>query len=527
MKTTIRLNRVLIFLFVGLSVATHVLADAYPRAVLSDNPVGYWRFEEDAGSSKAVNSASSGQSLDGGSHNVVFGATSATPALGRAAAFSGQSDSPGYIDLGNSPALMLQGDMAIEWWQYMADDPTAEDRAIIAWAGPGEASAEDVLYEVVLRYGEEQAQEKNPRPRFVTGHEYGRDVNVRIASRTPAQPNRWYHVVILRDAAARTIRYYINGMPAGEVQNYGDGHENPQGGRAAGAAIGRLGRFDRRYFHGYLDEVAVYDQLLSDERIMAHYRAALQGSDRSHSPLVVAHRGVHRFAPENTAVSYRQAIEAGAPIVELDLHRSKDGVIILMHDDTLERTTDGVGNVNDMTLQQLKTLDAGSWKDAKYAGERVPTLQEIAEICKGKTVMMLDLKDPVRGDEIAPVIGKAGIKPDRVIVAPWKVEQASGLAPYLPDTPMILLHSQLPDGYDTDSDAFFESLKGMGFSGFSLNWTHLTQTFVDDAHRHGMEVYTWTINNPEDISGAALMGVDGVITDDPAATAAHIDQVRD
>ncbi|MEZ6193818.1 MAG: glycerophosphodiester phosphodiesterase [Phycisphaerales bacterium] len=92
---------------------------------------------------------------------------------------------------------------------------------------------------------------------------------------------------------------------------------------------------------------------------------------------------------------------------------------------------------------------------------------------------------------------------------------------------MILLHSRIPSGYATDGDAFFEGLKRMGFSGFSLKWMHLSQAFVDDAHRHGMKVHTWTLNDPEDISGAALMGIDGVITDDPAATAALIARIRD
>ena len=529
-----RLSRLAVAVIAGttsagcLSATEPVIASGagYAESVLADKPIGYWRFEENDTSTGAINSAPGNTPINGVYHNVNLGSPSATMALGSSAGFSGNAAVPSYIDLDSDDALMLRGDLTIEWWQNMTSSD-AEDRAVIAWASRGESADTNVLYEMVLRYSDEQKQERYPRPQFVLGHEYGEGVNVRVPSRTLAHPDRWYHVAVVRDADERTIQYYINGLPAGEAQNYGEGHENPSGGEAAGVTIGKLGRFNSRYFQGYLDEVALYDHTLSAERIMAHYRAALNGSSKEHRPQVVAHRGNHRFAPENTLVSYKQALEAGAPIVELDLHRSKDGVIVLMHDDTLERTTNGTGNVNDMTLEQLKALDAGSWKDAKYAGERVPTLEELAELCKGKTVMMLDLKDPVRGDEIAPVLKRVGIESDQVIVAPWETDQAAGLKPYLPDTPMILLHSRIPAEYATNGDAFFEGLKRMGFSGFSLRWMHLSQTFVDDAHRHGMKVHTWTLNDPEDISGAALMGIDGVITDDPAATTACLAQIRD
>jgi glycerophosphoryl diester phosphodiesterase len=499
--------------------------DGYADVVLADRPVGYWRFEEDASSEVAVSSAAGSESVNGTYHNVTLGNKSATPALGSAAGFTADLEDKSYVDLGSPQALMLRGDLTIEWWQYATHDDT-KDRAIICWARPGESSGDNVLYEMVLRYSREQKGEKYPRPQLALGHEYGGGKNVRVSSMAVTHPNKWYHVVAVRDAHAKTIRYYINGLPSGEPQSYSEAHDNPQGGEAGGAAIGRLGRFDRRYFKGLLDEVAIYDHTLSEERVMAHYRAALGKADGSNRVQVVGHRGNNRFAPENTLVSYAQAIQLQTPIVEMDLHRSKDGVIVLLHDDTLDRTTNGSGRVTGKTLAQLKELDAGLWKDPRYAGETIPTLQEIAELCKGRAIMMLDLKDPVTGDEIAEVLTRTGIAEDQIIVAPWKAEQASGLRPYLPDAPMVLLHSKPPSAY-TGDDSFFEDMKAMGFNGFSLKWMHLPKTFVDAAHRHGMQVHTWTVNRPEDISGAILMGIDGIITDDPAATAAYVARVMD
>lgn len=500
--------------------------DGYVDAVLADQPVGYWRFEEEAASEVAASSAADSESLNGTYHNVSLGNKSATPALGSAAGFTADTEDTSYIDLGSPGVLMLRGDLTIEWWQYATHDDT-EDRAIICWAGSGESSGDNVLYEMVLRYSKEQKEEKYPRPQLALGHEYGNGKNVRVRSQAVTHPHKWYHVVAVRDAQARSIRYYINGLPSGEPQSYSEKHDNPQGGESAGAAIGRLGQFDRRYFQGLLDEIAIYNHTLTAERVMAHYRAALGKTDGSNRVQVVGHRGNNRFAPENTLVSYEQAIqEARAPIVEMDLHRSKDGVIILLHDDTLDRTTNGSGEVWDRTVAELKELDAGLWKDPKYAGETIPTLQEIAELCKGRAIMMLDLKDPVRGDEIAEVLSLTGIPQDQIIVAPWKADQAPGLKPYLPDAPMILLHSKPPSAY-TGDDSFFEDMKAMGFSGFSLKWMHLPKTFVDAAHRHGMKVHTWTINDPEDISGAILMGIDGIITDVPEAAAGYVAQILD
>ena len=498
--------------------------DGYADAVLADQPVGYWRFEEETASAVAVSSAV-GSEVDGTYHNVTLGNPSATPALGSAAEFTADAEDTSYIDLGSPDELMLRGDLTVEWWQYTTHND-ADARAIICWASPGEASDDNVLYEMMLRYSDEQKAAKYPRPQLALGHEYGSGKNVRVYSQAVTHPHKWYHIVAVRDAQAKTIRYYINGLPSGEPQSYSPTHENAEGGESAGAAIGRLGQFDRRYFKGLLDEVAIYDHTLTEERVMAHYRAALGARDESTRVQVVAHRGNNRYAPENTLVSYEQALAAQAPIVEMDLHRSKDGVIVLLHDDTLERTTNGSGHVKDMTVAELKTLDAGLWKAPEYAGETIPTLQEIAELCKGRTIMMLDLKDPVRGDEIAAVLASTGIAEDQIIVAPWKADQAPDIKPYLPDAPMVLLHSKPPSAY-TGDDAFFEDMKAMGFSGFSLKWMHLPKTFVDAAHRHGMKVHTWTINDPEDISGAILMGIDGIITDVPEAASACVAQILD
>lgn len=109
--------------------------------------------------------------------------------------------------------------------------------------------------------------------------------------------------------------------------------------------------------------------------------------------IVIAHRGNSCCAPARTIEPIRQAIDLGVDMIELDVRGSRDGVPVIIHNSTVDETTDGTGAVSSMDLTQLKKLDAGSWKDKKYTGERIRTLVEALEYSRGKVNLSLDLKD--------------------------------------------------------------------------------------------------------------------------------------
>lgn len=109
-------------------------------------------------------------------------------------------------------------------------------------------------------------------------------------------------------------------------------------------------------------------------------------------PIVVGHRGNVKFAPENTLPAFEAAIEHGADLLEIDVRETKDGVLVIMHDDTVDRTTDGSGLVADLTLAEIKQLDAGSWFDPKFKGTTVPTLREALRAMRGKALPDIDFK---------------------------------------------------------------------------------------------------------------------------------------
>lgn len=149
---------------------------------------------------------------------------------------------------------------------------------------------------------------------------------------------------------------------------------------------------------------------------------------------IIAHRGSSADRPENTLAAARRALEAGATAIECDVRRTKDGRLVLLHDATLDRTTDGTGPVSARTLAEVQKLDAGRWFHAKYAGERVPTLAELLALCRGRIDVLLDLKE--QGAEYAKLVAsevRAHGDPKRILAGVRSVEQAKQFRRLLPE----------------------------------------------------------------------------------------------
>ena len=155
---------------------------------------------------------------------------------------------------------------------------------------------------------------------------------------------------------------------------------------------------------------------------------------------IIAHRGASAERPECTLAAIERAIEVGATAVELDVRLSRDGRLFILHDATLERTSDGKGPANDLTLKQLQQLDVGSWFDAAYRNERIPSLIEAARVCKRKVDIVLDLKE--QGDsydrKVIRVVREHG-EAHRVIVGVRSVSQAKRFRRMLPEARQLAL----------------------------------------------------------------------------------------
>jgi glycerophosphoryl diester phosphodiesterase len=178
-----------------------------------------------------------------------------------------------------------------------------------------------------------------------------------------------------------------------------------------------------------------------------------------HVRQIIGHRGSSADRPENTLASYRRAIEASATALEADIRTSKDGALVSIHDADVRRTTDGKGLVREMTLAELQRLDAGRWFDAKYAGERIPTLREILELCRGKIDVMLDLQEP--GEEYAQRITnevRTYGEPKRIVLGIRSLEHAQLFRKFLPEAKQVGL-IPTPDTIESFAKAGVDTIR--------------------------------------------------------------------
>jgi glycerophosphoryl diester phosphodiesterase len=242
-------------------------------------------------------------------------------------------------------------------------------------------------------------------------------------------------------------------------------------------------------------------------------------------PLVIGHRGYPQLAPENTIPSFKLALAAGADMVELDYHHTKDGALIVMHDFELDRTTDATQRVAQTHIQianktaaEIQNLDAGKWFDAKYAGTKAPLLSEALDAIRG-------------GGGVTLVERKAGDAPacvkllreknliNRIVVQSFCWDYLKGFHELEPEQvlgalgpPATLSEGSKPQGTPKQlSAAWLDELQKTGAKAAVWN-RQVTKEAVQLAHQRGLKVWIYTINDPELANGLLDMGVDGLIT---------------
>ncbi|MFH5821720.1 glycerophosphodiester phosphodiesterase [Georgenia sp. AZ-5] len=232
------------------------------------------------------------------------------------------------------------------------------------------------------------------------------------------------------------------------------------------------------------------------------------------APLVVAHRGNSSVAPENTLAALESAWRAGADLVEVDLQLTADGVAVVIHDDEVDRTTTGTGRVDALTATELDALDAGSWFSAHFAGQRVPTAQDLLTfvVARPGLGLLAELKGSwAAGDvrRVTAAVEDAGLA-GRVVVQSFDVGTVEALGDVAPSLPRGLLLETLPAD-------LLELCAGLDVSACNPAGPLLRQEpgLVGALHGRGVRVLPWTLNEPAHWAAAAGAGVDGMITDRP------------
>jgi len=220
------------------------------------------------------------------------------------------------------------------------------------------------------------------------------------------------------------------------------------------------------------------------------------------------HRGARGHEPENTLRSVRKALELGADGVEVDVH-FVDGQLVVIHDDKLDRTTNGRGRVAGKTFAYLRSLDAGH-------GERIPTLQEIFDTMDKRAVVNVELKGPGTAAPvvalIADYIRHHGWSWESFIVSSFNHVQLEIARSFAPQLRIGALFMRRPRRLDAIAEQ-------LGAWSIHPSLRCVNETLVAEAHRRGMKVFVFTVNTPKDIAHCAKLGVDGVFSDFPERVA--------
>ena len=274
---------------------------------------------------------------------------------------------------------------------------------------------------------------------------------------------------------------------------------------------GRIGRTD----DGVLGFAADGARVSIDDVVVTELEPKPVVNEPGDLPVTAAHRGYSSVNPENTLAAYAAAMKAGAEYVEIDVHTTADDVPVVLHDQTVDRTTDGTGDVEFLRSPDIGSLDAGSWFSPAFTGEKVPTFAQVLDLMDtGSSDLLLEIKGPETREEVdrtVDMILEAGLE-DRVVLQSFDEKALEYAYDRAPQIPLGLLRGTL----DADPVATAERLHTTYYnpSGAALS---TRPSVVEDLNAAGVGVFVWTIDSPADWTRFTDLGVEGMITNRPGA----------
>ncbi|MBI4546425.1 MAG: glycerophosphodiester phosphodiesterase [Ignavibacteriae bacterium] len=236
---------------------------------------------------------------------------------------------------------------------------------------------------------------------------------------------------------------------------------------------------------------------------------------------IIAHRGASAHAPENTLASFKKAVELGADILELDVHQTRDSQLVVIHDNDVDRTTNGNGKIKDLTYAQLQQLDAGSWFSSQFKGEKIPLLKEVIELSPDSLTLLVELKEgsgyyPNIEERLVNLLRQQNVT-HRVILKSFEdaiLNRFRELAPEIPRLKIVVaelsffnlvIERGIQSGTILDDSVHY----------LQVHWLGATKHFIDKAHRLGYKVFAWDVNDADRMKELINKGIDGIETDYP------------
>ncbi len=249
------------------------------------------------------------------------------------------------------------------------------------------------------------------------------------------------------------------------------------------------------------------------------------GTDPFPKRTVIAHRGAGGEMPENTLAAVKQAIEDNSDYIEIDVHESKDGAICVMHDRSVNRTTNGKGKIKSLTWEEIQKLDAGSWFSPEFKNERVPLLEQVIQAINGRCKLLIEIK---KGDPYYPDIEKKVVG----IIQKHNAQQWCAVQSFNMDViekihkldSSLELHKLevfvlpafnfafdgLPHAFRPDENSYIKA--------YNVNCFFLSSSIIESIHASNKKVNAWTCDSPSIINKMLSIGADGIITNQPKNT---------
>ena len=233
-------------------------------------------------------------------------------------------------------------------------------------------------------------------------------------------------------------------------------------------------------------------------------------------PIIFGHRGAPVHAPENTLASFQQALLAGAPAIELDAKLTADQQVVVLHDATLDRTTNGYGQLAAHTLSQVRELDAGGWFSPAFRGEKVPTLADVFDLVRDKALINVELTNyqttnDALVEKVVELVRQFRLE-SSVLFSSFNPQNLLRSRRLIPEVPLGFLILEGQAGWFSRNMA----TRFIAYDALHPSQKDVSPRMVQNQHQRHKLVHVWTVNQPDEISKLVAWEVDGIFTDDPA-----------
>ena len=241
----------------------------------------------------------------------------------------------------------------------------------------------------------------------------------------------------------------------------------------------------------------------------------------------IAHRGASGkgLAPENTLAAFRKALDIGADAVEMDVHLSSDGHVVVCHDEILDRTTDQRGAIKNLSLSEIKQADAGTRFDPAFAGERIPTLKEVLDLIRDEAFALIEIKPEDITREVVRTVEEQDAV-ERVVLQSFHGEVVREIGTLNPNLRTgLLIGVPATKVRHIPASRLVRRTAEVGADILALSHNAATPELVHELHRRDLGLYVWTVDEPDELNHMIRIGVDGIISNYPDRLKTILDRI--